>query len=320
MVSEFLDIRLQAAHALSGIASAKLNTTVLDSQIQLMSSAIHSFIDAQYTQQKNAKSGAVTLPDVLAACVQLHGQPLHPSEGAPWALVVLASIIILSDSSLFSVPRSLRLCLATVRHIHHGGPMSRLRAHIWLCLVWALSRLTPSGSEKEKSARDAALLMVMQELNFGIGIALAGVLLSPDNKSLYTAPLSKLASTANDMVRSRSYDTRRDGARLLMKLLGGLGAGHPVHTMESIVAQDLFTGKLLHDVWDQVVSVVKSLPPPGIDLVRPLADDEILSEWESLLAIWAHTAESFLKPERSWIPLVRRVSKRPQLLITDALC
>ena len=275
-----------------------------------ISSQIRSFIDKQSAKRETVKSKSRLLCIITEAiCLD---NPSHSGEGPPWALVVLSSLIVLSDSLLFSHPRSLKLFFPPLAQalVHQRGAVRALHPHIWKCLVWAFSRISTvrpdgsAGADIVDNVKERAFLVVKQELRGGIGIALAASLIAQEGSETDADRtfdnVSKALTVVKEMVCANRKATQLDGISILTRLVSAIGTSS--YTSEDsnwnqniVLAQPFFDGTILHGKWENLSTLVRSMGQLKIDQVRQLSEAEIVRHWDALISIWVDVVERFLR-------------------------
>jgi hypothetical protein len=141
ITSDCPELRFQAARVLNGLARAKLTCSATVAIMMTISRHVSSFIRTQASRKKSGPSVSRVF-DIISSAFAVDS-PTHPGEGPVWAFIVLASIIILHDHSLFSHPPSLKLifpCLSQAL-ANKRSAVRVLHPHVWKCLVWAFARI-----------------------------------------------------------------------------------------------------------------------------------------------------------------------------------
>ena len=265
------------------------------------------FLDVQTLRPKSGQSD-IRLPTVIKSSLTAE-TPTHPGDGPFWALNVLASLTVLSDSSLFSHPTALKFILPFIAQArgHKRNAVRLLHPQLWKCLLWDFLRMskisneTPEDIENLSSMNsppdimERAFLVIKQELYGGIGVAMAASLLRPrdivDSDS-HTAidPISKVLAVVDGMVCSDNSSTYAEGIAILNQLLNAIGSSRvPDNNQWSyndVLPDILFDGSLLHTKWSRISVAIQSMAQFQVSKIRHLSEPEIIQHWDSLAAIW----------------------------------
>ncbi|KAK7056996.1 hypothetical protein VNI00_002714 [Paramarasmius palmivorus] len=286
-------LRLRAADTLSAFAFAKLTNLTDDAPL---SHALQRFL----------ASGENTLKPFLKNALTCK-TPSHYSEGPIWACVVLASLIILIDRSIFGND-TLIGPLAKLLELgskHDRQAICVLSHRLWNCLVWTFSRVQ-LNSQNEKMWRQV-LGFIQQAPGHGTGHALAYVLgtIAPSDDVEATAYITDILDTIDMMLKSKYESTQAEGEELLARLLHALRDLEPLPTLldtSVILARELFDGKLIDLGLKNLDNVVESMAPVSLSYVRPLTDQEILYHWDELLRLWTIIIRRILKKKNPDFP------------------
>jgi hypothetical protein len=317
LLSPSFEDRLHVAHALGGFVLAKIATPSSSDIHGTISRHVGSFIDAQSSKFTSTRYGA-RLATLLTAALAVEN-PSHPGHGPSWALTVLASLTVLSDSSLFSHPRSLRLIFPPLAQAqtHNHRSVRSLVPHVWKCFIWDFLRMSPEECQGEATRsshvdspinfEERAFLVVKQELRGGIGVALVNSLLEQSEALGHSAPrfggdrTARALTVVKDMVCSEDKATHDQGLSLLTRLVGAIGS--PCITIpkqatwncNKILAQSLFDGTILNTRWKDLSAAVHTIHDCETDEVRQLSEQEIVQHWDALTSIWIKCVEESLQ-------------------------
>jgi hypothetical protein len=304
LLSPVSDIRAQASHALSAFALAGVQSQT--NQFHAISSThVRAFLNVQASRHKTVHSKGLLSAMIQSALAAI--APTHPGEGPFWAINVLATLIVLSDSSLFAHPRALKFFLPSIAQVlvHKRSAVRSLHPQLWKCLVWAFLRL-PQISEVSQGVNvevslimERAFLLVRQEFCGEIGVVLTASLIraegttpscQPDRVALGD-PLSKALALVDDMVSSDNISTHTYGIALLTQLLGGIGISQEAKDNNQwdhrdILSGLLFDGTLLHAKWDRITAAIRDMDTFKVANTRHLLEPEIIQHWDTLISIW----------------------------------
>jgi hypothetical protein len=282
-----------------------------------ISEMMGAYIQVQTSRQH--KSVPCSLASLLMGALADHNSSpvdLCAKPSVPWAAITVACIILLSDSALFTRPRTLKLLMPVLSRIRKPWPW--LHASIWMCLVEKLGSLYEHGSKSATNdnvdddladlerTRDAAFKIVKQELAHGIGASLASRLSEPPtgDVGLYHTTL-----VVEEMVKSNRTSIHQDGVQTLLKMLtrpplvvldvcGPRGPDQPCHPQptQDIVPAFLLDGSLLNaDDASLPTFKAKTLHSDHLS-PRMLLDEEIVGHWDMLVGIWRSALERCIGP------------------------
>ncbi|GLB45466.1 hypothetical protein LshimejAT787_2300260 [Lyophyllum shimeji] len=307
LASEDPDSRLQAAHALSGLALAKLHLLAsTEFPHEAISKSIHEFIKAQ-TSTAAASQGELRLPSLLSQAFASSG-----GKEPFWAVVILACMILLSDHFLF-LRQSLKFCVNGLGPAanHKRTDIQALHTPVWRTLLWAFSRLPvdrtwlqledPNTPDEQIGVKGRAFRMLRQELRNGKGAALVGELLRSGTGGAEAATVgnaSRAVLVVTAMIAGERRSDPRDGVLLLHRLVSAIGTPKPATGKERNewdnavdVPLGLFDGTLLEAGPDRTKDAVRSLAEVRIDRIRQLSEEETLQHWDGLMAAWIDAVE-----------------------------
>jgi len=209
------------------------------------------------------------------------------SNAPPWALVVVSSVIILSDASFFLHSRCLKLVIPVLSKVSawkRGKGIQELHSVIWKCIVWAFARLR-EAERLAKSGQNQPLEKVVdmrsvysfskQELRGDIGVAVVATLLwTPDqsdasidstkrdlNEALKEQEVQNAEDVGNalgivkDMLKNPDRQVRELGRKILVRLLSGIGASMSVESPDAskLIAQDWYNAFLAPQLFDNSI-------------------------------------------------------------------
>ncbi|CCM03567.1 uncharacterized protein FIBRA_05703 [Fibroporia radiculosa] len=304
-------VRSHAANTLSAFVFALLSLPqpIGEAQRILAQQSVFSFIESTSKRQLPSATSRSTLTDILLAALQSK-QTHVAGQGHVWALVVLASIIVLSDRDVFTHAPTLRLVGACFSHtMHYLEAALALHIRVWRCLVWAFGRMKtrsvldhPKGnvSEKQRDTIRRTLLVVKDELRGGIGLAVISLLQSSSipcpghhEMSQLGCDLSMLLAVVTAMVKSRYNAIHVHGRGVIKKLLSSIAVhptawamADPINGLNKVLAMELFDGTVLWADKDKLATLASTVDNVNVDDVRPLTEAEIICHWEDLLDVW----------------------------------
>ncbi|KAG7088280.1 hypothetical protein E1B28_012293 [Marasmius oreades] len=270
--------RFYATSVLSAFAYAKINKNIEPEHYFPLRDRLHSFLRIQSGTEANPEP---RLTDFLQ-------QALVPGrsrfEGAQWAVVTIASIIVLLDGSTFNSGWA-ATTIKMFGLIHKISTIDAMIPLIWNCLIWSFSRL-PSNQKSRYNAFD----VFGQEVRRGNGNALVATLLRCMSLSDTPDPdcvLSDALLVVDAMAGHQDTDTRRQGLELLYKLSsGGDSANPPGEDLTFLLNPILFDGTVLNTK-SGLEAIVRKIKPVEATLARCLTEMEVQQHWDSLLGIWS---------------------------------
>ncbi|KAH7919238.1 hypothetical protein BV22DRAFT_1075479 [Leucogyrophana mollusca] len=310
LTSSSPSLRLQAACVLGAVVSALTSPSFSNTSLECRSSIsghVLAFIDAQCSRPTPTQP-STGLPSVVQAALTMEKQSCL-GEGPSWALCVLASLVVLSNYTLFSHPRALKFIFRSLALslTHNRSIVRALHPCIWRCLIWAFGRLGEQTNDlDDASVRDSAFLVIKQELNASLGIVLVATLIGPAECSASPASechaardnVSKALTVLDDMVRGSNAHTAQEGLFLLAKLTNGVGASSPpsndipAWNPDQALPSALFDGTMLNAEWSHLQAALRTIPSPSVREVRQLSEAEIVQHHDMLSSIWVHIAHS----------------------------
>ena len=205
----------------------------------------------------------------------------------PWALVVISSLIVLSDASFFLHSRCLKLVIPALSKVSawkRGKGVQELHSVVWKCIVWAFARLR----EAERSAKagksqplekavdvKSVYSFSRQDLRNDIGVAvIAALLWTPDqgnasidstkrgpNESLKDREAENAEDIGNvlgivrDMLKNPDRHVRELGKKVLVRMLSGIGASTSVEGPDAakFIAEDWYNVFLAPQLFDNSI-------------------------------------------------------------------
>lgn len=270
--------RLYAAHALAGFAQGRLSCGL---PLSGACAALHSFINTE-----SPSANGDTLQDILSIAYKQQA-PVHCGDGPIFATIVALAIVVLSGPDVFKHPPTVKLVLSVAASAGtHGRSSARkLGGRIWRALAWAASG-TDAGTTKERT-RDKLWRVVTQDLRHGAGAAQVAGLLA-------TGILADVARAVHVVERMQVHaeeEVRGEAREVLQRMLG-VGEGTMPPRIDSLVDASLLDGDALFTPYNKLSVLGSRLKPLDINVVRPLTEEEILSQWDKLLDCWTHAAHA----------------------------
>ncbi|KAF9267298.1 hypothetical protein L218DRAFT_1074067 [Marasmius fiardii PR-910] len=286
--------RFYATNVLSAFAYAKINQT-LDSELDLLlRDELRSFLRLQSSVTTNSDINLLYFLE----------QALLPGkvrfEGAQWAVVTIASIIILLDGSTFETGWAAKT-VQMLGFAHRMLTVEALIPLIWNCLIWSFSRIPA-----DQRGGSGALGFLNQECRRGNGNALAALLrcIPPGNSPDPDRVLLKVLRVVDIMVSHEDAFTRRDGLKLLYMLLDGNDPGtcpSDDNNLTSLLNPILFDGTLLNAKSRSLEGLVQKNPVDAT-IARRLTEVEVQQYWDKLLEIWNKSLLTTLENPEPDIP------------------
>ncbi|KAL1745294.1 hypothetical protein HDZ31DRAFT_36798 [Schizophyllum fasciatum] len=273
------ETRLYAAHALAGLALAKVSFG-LDQPVAC--AAIRSFIDAEPSAPHTA-----ALQDVLTTSCKQQGAT-HCGDGPIFAVLAALSLVCILGPALYEhrLTAQLALGVAAGASTHGRSSARRLGARLWRALAWAAARASAGTRER---TREKLWRIVAQEMRFGAGAAqVAGLLMTG-----VVADVGRAVRVVERMLEHEDGDVRAEGAEVLWRMLG-VGAKPESDAMgvDGLVDVSLLEGETLFTPYSKLTALASRLKPFDLGLVRALKDDETLSNWDKLGDCWSRAAQA----------------------------
>jgi hypothetical protein len=307
--SESVECRLQAGHALGGFVLAKMNLLSVSGYPQeLVVRMLRVFVEGQSLKQQSSQTQH--LPSLMVDALSTIDSAT--TKGPSWGMVVLASLIVLSDASVFFHAQSIKFAIKSLRHAsrHKNQDICAAHAVVWRTLVWAFSRVSPelivrrrndSGKKDDPDVtRDNVLKTISQELKGGIGIALVTSLLGSSDSEAST-DVSRALIVIKEMVSGKNYADHREAILLLNRIVSAIGSpltgrARDDEWLENIdLSRGLFDGTIIDTGLDNLGTALSSLGDVKVDRVRQLSETELLHHWNDLIAIWIEGVEKMLQ-------------------------
>jgi hypothetical protein len=296
LTSDSLDLRFQAAHAVSAFASAKLELFSEENDFLSLSDAVKSFTE------KNYKDETTFLSILKRTCGRK--KTSHPAKGSQWAAVCISSLIVLLDAYVFWCPLTIKGFLDGLFAIRScsedpSEPMVLLHPVGWQCLIWAFSRILPNTGRMTESAQEGdytrkrAFRVVKQELRGSLGAVLVSQIL--ENKREDSASrVEEVLDIIGDMIDPQEASLLRpplpkEGASLLKQLVRSVGRSSSTAVCASVyfsLPRQLFDGSILDCKRDKLKTMLDPLNRVDLRLVKELTEDEMTRDWEGLLNVW----------------------------------
>jgi hypothetical protein len=315
-------LRHEVAHLLASIAHGLRTGTVSYRIRSLTSQSVLNFVHANSAKGKpSARSPTPRLAQFIHDALDKPDDENKPQ----WAATVVASIIVLSDASIFLHNRCLKFVLPVLSQISVYKNRSFRAFHIplWKCVVWALARLREASASGVEGAGedgdelwkgvdirrvyDSAFHLSKQELTADIGVAITGVMLGriktdegePVDSTRTAEDIEKALSVISELVGDKDNEQYwKIGMSLLARLTSGIGAASSSLDNEEasrfkqdwdyndLLARELFDGSLLNAGRSHVRTLASEIRPTEVSIVRQLSEAEIMKHWDALLRIW----------------------------------
>ncbi|KAF9783539.1 hypothetical protein BJ322DRAFT_160279 [Thelephora terrestris] len=254
-------VRNLATQVLCSLAHGTINGNIPTAVRRSQSKEIVAFVNANTTRTPRS----LNAPDVkLGSLAQRIHDALdnvefetNQSSNTPsWALVVMSSLIVLSDASFFLHSRCLKLVIPVLSKIgawKRGKGVQELHPVVWKCIVWAFARLreaerlakTGRSQSLEKAVdMNSVFSFTRQDLRSDIGVAIIAALLwTPDHGNSTIENAKRNANRAwkervvensedvgnalgivKDMLTNPDRQVRELGRKALVRMLSGIGA------------------------------------------------------------------------------------------------
>jgi len=286
------DARTAASRVLcalaQGTASGNTSTTVRRSQ----SKDIVAFVNANTTRTPKIPKDPAAKLGPLAQRIHeaLDNVDFETGQGSntpSWALVVISSLIVLSDASFFLHSRCLKLVIPVLSKVSAwkgGKGVQELHPIVWKCIVWAFARLreadrqakTGEGQPLEKAVDlKSVYSFSRQDLRSDIGVALVATLLwTPDlgnasvdstkrdpNETLKEREVENAEDVGNalgivkDMLKHPDRHVRELGRKVLVRVLSGIGASTSIEGPDTsiVIAKDWCNAFLAPQLFDKSI-------------------------------------------------------------------
>jgi hypothetical protein len=305
LTSESVECRLQASHALGGFVLAKMDMLSSDDYPhKRVVRTLRSFVKEQCLKQHS-----LHLPGLIVDALSVVDS--RKTKRPSWAMVVLASTIVLSDASIFFHPASLKFVIGSLRYAsrHKVREICAVHTILWRTLIWAFSQLSRELAVRRRNdsgkrdvpgdIREKVFKTIAQESKGAIGIALVTMLLGP-RKVEASTDLSR-ALIVIKMMLSGGYADIQQGILLLNRTVGAIGSSSTTQTNNDEwhanidPSRGLFDGTFTDITLDDLGKSVSSLGDVKIDRVRQISEKELSDHWDDLIAIWIEGVEKFLQ-------------------------
>lgn len=259
------------------------------------SEILTTFVDIQGSS-KNPATPESRLKHILLNAL---GSSHAVQDSAGWAVSLLAVIICLCDTAIFSHARSLKLCVEALKVMHnqHTGRTWRiLRISIWKCFMRSYGRSNVSNAKQDiylSPSEDKQFMFVKQDVSREphLGVILVVVLLytSGDNCPYR---VDKILLILQSMLKHPV--TAGVGCELMMRLLHGGPLPIKSWDQNALLDRFLFDGTLSQVNYDQL-STWQSENNLGIDHLRAFTESEMNDHWDDLVSTWLRTVDICLR-------------------------
>jgi len=218
------------------------------------------------------------------------------SNSPSWALVVISSLIVLSDASFFLHSRCLKLVIPVLSKVSawkRGKGVQELHSVVWKCIVWAFARLREAErlakngqSQPLEKAVDmrSVYSFSRQDLRSDIGVAVVATLLwTPGQEDTSIDSTTKRGpneawkeqeqenaedvvnalGVVKDMLKNPDRHVRELGKKVLVRMLSGIGAPASIESPDAskVIAEDWYHAFLAPQLFDGSI-----LLSPQVDL------------------------------------------------------
>lgn len=312
LVSKESDVRFHAIHALSSIALAKTETVhIAENEFYDLAVIMKDFMDTQ-GQHKPPPGQDMTFENVLLL-------DLKDAARVPWVMTTLACFVVLTDSYLFSHPRTIRF-IRNVLQACRLGPtraepsLQTIHAGVLKCLVWAFGRI-PSGCrgqslpvEGADDLKERAFLFINNDTLLGVPTAIV-IALQTEMRGhtldgivdLGFSPAHHLIENIFNLVQKPSKSRIfKEAARLLLKLIRAADQDHPDGAMiraDILIQRQLLDNTVLFATKETIGDVVCAMSNTNISAIRPLAEEDIADNWDKLFSSWSLVANAASRTE-----------------------
>ncbi|KAG7088279.1 hypothetical protein E1B28_012292 [Marasmius oreades] len=331
-----LALRINACHALGGLAIASAETPLSQNHVRI-ASAIASFLlniptkTSPTKSTPSSKSNLAESPICRTLRTTLNNEsPSHVAQGPVWALSVLASFSVLLGSSLFKDSRLSRAItsLLSIPLRHKKSSIRCLACIVWRSLTWAHFQPAYSDPDGESevegedhksqnqschtAANNWKILQAVLTMGTGTSILAACVGSGPETDD---EGLRRVIQLLELMIR-KNPDTLKDAMQVIIQLLS-LSPSKRQWDMNNLLPRSLFSGVpgLLTTDFSQLQPIVRQAYDActSADDVRPLTCDElsrhgILDEFFHLWQRAAYLHDVFEKDldlvKEGWIALL----------------
>ncbi|KIK57143.1 hypothetical protein GYMLUDRAFT_75668 [Collybiopsis luxurians FD-317 M1] len=308
LLSPSLNLRVQAAHALGGLAQASVALPLSPVHTDL-SSWIVDFLLSTPTRvsptKKDANGNAAPTTQESDICRTLRTtlnaeNPVHVTHGPVWALHVMGSFIVLLGSAFKTDARVCRtissLLILTLRH--KKAAVRKLACIVWRMVVWSWHQyLLPSldDSEQSKSKKPERPVasqnqwgLIEMVLTCGVGISTCYAIVGSE---LGPAELLRLDRILTLMV-NRNEESRDDVMRCIIQLVN-LERQEVVWELDKLLSPSFMSGMAdvlavdFQDVSKSITAIREELP--DIRDFRGLTREELLElgTMSMLLEVWS---------------------------------
>lgn len=213
---------------------------------------------------------------------------INQSSNTPsWALVVISSLIVLSDASFFLHSRCLKLVIPVLSKLSawkRGKGVQELHPVVWKCIVWAFARLR-EAERLAKAGQNQPLEKAVdmksvyhfsrQDTRADIGATIIATLLwTPDQGNSSIDPTKRdpnetskeqeaqnvedvgnALGVVKDMLKNADRQVRELGKKILVRMLSGIGASTPIEDPDTskVTVQDWYNVFLAPQLFDNSI-------------------------------------------------------------------
>ena len=289
---ESSNVRNTASQVLCALAQGTVSDNIPTAIRRLQSKEVVAFINANTT--RTPKTPNVTTVKLGPLAQRIHDaldnvdfETNKTSNTPSWALVVISSLIVLSDASFFLHSRCLKLVIPVLSKISawkRGKGVQELHPVVWKCIVWAFARLreaerlakTGQGQPMEKAVDMVSVYSFSrQDLRSDIGVAVVATLLwVPDqgNTSIDSTKrdlngvsreqdvqnaedVGNALGIVKDMLKHSDRHVRELGKKVLVRMLSGIGASVSVGSPNAsqVIVEDWYNVFLAPQLFDNSI-------------------------------------------------------------------
>ncbi|KAL0069873.1 hypothetical protein AAF712_003143 [Marasmius tenuissimus] len=275
--------RFHAAEVISAFARSKMNGHLDAGHQATFDRILSPFLRAE---SQTAKDSDHCLTDLLRQALVTDRAPL--TEGPQWAIVVIASVVVLLGASTINNHAWAEAAVQTLQQAVAKTPTNALLPLVWNYIIWSFSLIIPNDYGK-----DDGFEFLAQCLQSGSANALVSILLRFPPSC--TAPSSRLGmSRALIILEAMAHDeddvVRRDGVNLLARLLSAVGNSTVEHINDQyptfLLHPALFDGTLLKTKLTSLEAITRFTDPVGTQAVRYLTEKEIEDNWDKIFEVW----------------------------------
>ena len=339
---ESSNVRNITSQVLCALAQGTISGKIPSPIRRSLSKEIVAFINANTTGTPKTPNAPAANPGPLAKRIHdaLDNVDFETSQSLnvpSWALVVISSLIVLSDASFFLHSRCLKLVMPVLSKVSawkRGKGIQELHSVVWKCIVWAFARLR-EAERLAKNGQNQPLEKAVdmrsvysfsrQDLRCDIGVAVVATLLwtsdqgntsidsmkhdiSKEQEVQNAEDVGSALGVVKDMLKNPDRQVREFGKKTLVRMLSGIGASTSIEDSDAsrLIVQDWYNAFLAPQLFDKsilsssqanLLTVANQIGGVDVNVVPRLSENEVSQHWDELLGIWAGLV-SRLVPER----------------------